>query len=82
MGKEYLRCFPVQADPHLLTHQLCSRVCEYPEKLLKENREDLRRLLQVRQREDFATDRIVIVQGWLLSETEAQLCALIALTVG
>ena len=30
-------------------------------------------------RDDFSTDRIAVVDGWWLSQTEAQLCGLVAL---
>jgi hypothetical protein len=39
---------------------------------------ELRQALLERFRADFAAGRIVSVDGWVLSETEAQLCALIA----
>ena len=40
-----------------------------------------RRLLDEQIRDDFAADRIVVVNGWVLSETEARLCALYSLAV-
>jgi hypothetical protein len=40
---------------------------------------DTRRAMLQRQcREDFAAGHMVVVDGWLVSETEAQLCATIA----
>ena len=42
-------------------------------------RKQLLTRLRARQRDDFREDRVVTVEGWLLSETEARLCALVAL---
>lgn len=36
----------------------------------------LRAFLRARTREDFRTERIVLLDGWILAETEAQACAL------
>jgi hypothetical protein len=36
--------------------------------------------LMTRVRTDFEFGRVVIVDGWMLSETEARLCALVALS--
>lgn len=40
----------------------------------------LRRAVAARQHRDFAERRTVLVRGWLLSQTEARLCALATLT--
>lgn len=40
---------------------------------------EIERLLECAIREDFAADRIAVVEGWWLGETEAQVCALAAL---
>ncbi|MFN8233365.1 MAG: hypothetical protein U0V56_07805 [Actinomycetota bacterium] len=40
---------------------------------------DLRRIVSASIRGDFAREANVTVQGWILSETEARLCALAAL---
>jgi hypothetical protein len=42
-------------------------------------REDLHVRLRRQLRQDFAEGRTVLVDGWLLAETEARLCALAAL---
>ena len=42
--------------------------------------EALRKQISIRVRKDFAEGAVVIVAGWVLSETEAQLCALAALS--
>ena len=43
------------------------------------DRNRLRKHLQRQHREDFRLDRIVLVGGWILSLTEARLCALATL---
>jgi hypothetical protein len=41
-----------------------------------EDRRELRRAVRARMEEDFSRARVVSVAGWMLSETEARLCAL------
>lgn len=64
VGAVYLRANPQDADPERL---LASLAGESPATLLK------------RQRDDFRFGRTVTVRGWVLSRTEARLCALAAL---
>ena len=40
-----------------------------------------RRLLDEQIRDDFAVGRVVVINGWVLSEIEARLCALYSLSV-
>jgi hypothetical protein len=69
----------------------CAYLAEHPEerdrkRLLRELDLDvagaetsrLREMLVQRQLRDFAFGRVVRVDGWILSETEARLCALAA----
>jgi hypothetical protein len=46
---------------------------------LKAEPEALANWLQAKQRDDFDQSRVVLVQRWMLSKTEARLCALVAL---
>jgi hypothetical protein len=39
-----------------------------------------RRLLDEQIRDDFAAGRVVVINGWVLSEIEARLCALYSLS--
>jgi hypothetical protein len=41
--------------------------------------DELRVLLDHKMRRDFADEKVVQLQGWILSVTEARLCALMAL---
>jgi hypothetical protein len=44
------------------------------------DRGDLARLLARRRQRDFERDRVVILRGWVVAETEAQACALTVLS--
>jgi hypothetical protein len=41
--------------------------------------DEIGRILKKRVRQDFADETVVTVNGWLLSQTEARLCALVKL---
>ena len=77
LGLEYLRSRPKEADAQVLV-DLISGPLERVE-LTEAGLETVRELLRIQQRQDFERGRVVRVQGWILSETEARLCALAAL---
>jgi hypothetical protein len=79
VGREYLRIKPVEADTLKLTELICAGRQDRYAELSHSGMVKLRRMLLHQQREDFDKGRIVNVQGWILSETEARLCALTAL---
>jgi len=79
VGREYLRRAPREADVRLLVDLICSSEKGRRAELAKADMEKLRELLLQQQRQDFEEGRIVNVQGWILSETEARLCAVAAL---
>lgn len=70
IGRVYLAGHPAEADPTLLCHYLES-VCVQPER----GRADWSVVI----RDDFARGNTVLVGGWVLSRTEARLCALAAM---
>jgi len=76
VGREYLRCVPREADVHLLVDLICSFQEKRIAELSTADMAKLRELLLLQQRRDFEEGRIVHVHGWILSETEARLCAL------
>ena len=76
VGLEYLRTVPMEGNTGKLTQLICS---SHHEELARAGRTKLKGILLRQQREDFKAGRIVCVQGWILSETEARLCALTAL---
>ena len=72
VGIAYLERHPEERD--------CQRILrELDLGPMKMDCAQIRGLVVQRQREDFARGRVVRVEGWILSETEARLCALAAL---
>lgn len=76
VGKEYLRRAPEEADRLLLVNAICGSDCELQRALLDGDDGRLRIAVRNRLRRDFADGRTVLLDGWLLSRTEARLCAL------
>ena len=74
IGRQYLRKVPAEADPDLLGELILS---DLPWNA--SIRTDIRALIREQVRRDFAEDRIVRLGQWMLSQTEARLCALTAL---
>jgi hypothetical protein len=79
IGLEYLRHTPMEADVRRLTNLICSRWQGRYDDIAHADTARIKELLLRQQREDFEKGRTVNVQGWILSETEARLCALAAL---
>jgi hypothetical protein len=76
VGSEYLRRYPQEADKDVLLDQLVSRFPADDVGVYGTSDHRLREQLDRMIRADFAADRIVTLRGWVLSATEAQLCAL------
>lgn len=74
IGRQYLRKVPEEADPDRLSELILS---DLPWDAAIET--DLRVLVRELVRRDFAEARVVRLGQWLLSQTEARLCALTAL---
>ncbi len=78
IGAAYLQLVPNEAEPGLLVKLLCptkEAQCD----LMLEGPDALRSRFSRQRREDFANGQTVLVRGWVLSETEARLCALTCL---
>ena len=75
IGRQYLALRPDEASLGQLTTLIC-RTPEFCARLENADSEQLRRFLSEQQRSDFEHDRIVSINGWLLSETETRLCAI------
>jgi len=71
VGRRYLAAHPGQADERMLLRLL--RPLGDPDVLA---REQLGVRVRRAVRDDFAEGRVVLVDGWYLSLTEARLCAL------
>ena len=77
IGREYLQCRSCEADARQLTRLIV------PEEQLtglkgETGLANLRNILRSRIREDFIEDRVVTLEGWILSHTEVRLCSLVA----
>jgi hypothetical protein len=76
LGLRYLRDAPDEAKPELLTRLLVERLYPPPPDALDAA---LEARVAATVRADFAARRTVLVEGWVLAETAARLCALAAL---
>lgn len=81
VGRAYLRTFPGEADAERLVSRLCASDPLKHRTLLNADLKRCVELLALTHRQDFEKGRIVKVDGWILSETEARLCALATLLV-
>ena len=78
IGRAYLQESPQDGDEPRLLRLICSPGRRWR----TANTRQLRVLIAQQQVEDFKQGRLVRVDGWMLSETEARLCALAALREG
>jgi hypothetical protein len=82
VGREYLELSPDEADPATVLERLAGAHLGEWEALASSDPERLVQALRLQHREDFEHERVVAIRGWVLSETEARLCALAALAAG
>ena len=80
VGRRYLAGHPQEADRAWLAAQLEADLSCQGCAPLPGDRPALRAGFSHQIRTDFARGRVVRVEGWVLSVTEARLCALAALT--
>jgi acyl CoA:acetate/3-ketoacid CoA transferase alpha subunit len=78
VGQRYLAVTAGEADAALLAARIAGTQ-QYYLRLVSADEPTLRALLAVQQQADFAEGRTVNIDGWILSRTEARLCALAAL---
>lgn len=76
VGAAYLGTAPEAADPSIVIERMRRHGDALVRALETSSPRQVRRLVARDVREDFAQGRIVKVDGWLLSLTEARLCAL------
>lgn len=77
IGRLYLRRFPGEADARRLASMILGQASAPA--AAPSAPDALRRQVAQRRRQDFATGETVRVEGWILSRSEARLCALAAL---
>ena len=78
VGRVYLNSTPEENDPQRLVSLIARDTRDILEALLHD-REALHAELRRRHRGDFARGDVALLDGWLLSLTEARLCALAGL---
>ena len=91
IGQTYLQRYPQDADAWVLLKKLVADASGTPsdsssngpsdsaDRLSRAGDRDLMDVLQRRIRQDFTEEKVIKLQGWILSATEARLCALTAL---
>lgn len=80
IGAEYLRNQPRSLDAPMLLANLSASCEQGLQSLVQMDDVTLRNWLTQQQRQDFAEGKTVRVKGWVLSQTEVELYALLALT--
>lgn len=76
IGQMYLREAPAEHDPVQLASLILSSLQLSSDDPVRLPRRALSKRLRVGVRADFAAGRTVILDGWILSRTEARVCAL------
>ena len=76
VGRRYLKITPFVADVYLLTTEIAQGTQLGIVELGTLRSTELMSLLREKIRRDFRNQKISVVDGWLLSVTEVQLCAL------
>jgi hypothetical protein len=81
IGLKYLSARPEEASIATIVELICPSDSEAFAQLMGADENGAREVVAKWQRDDFRYGRIANVSGWQLSETEARLCALAALTI-
>jgi hypothetical protein len=79
IGRTYLRQYPAEAAPQRLASEIARDLDCLGCRLPRAEEAHLRSAVRERIRRDFAEGVVVNVDGWVLSRTEARLCAIAAL---
>jgi hypothetical protein len=79
IGAAYLTTAPGEADPWTLVTAISATVSGGWRGLALVDRAKFRRLVAAEQRGDFERGRTVVIDGWVLSLTEARLAAISAI---
>ena len=78
VGAEYLRVVPAENTADVLTARLIGGLPAERATLRRATDGELRQVLAVSAREDFLAGRTIELDGWVVSLTEARLCAITA----
>lgn len=79
IGLAYVQSYPNEADAQALEDQIALGIAGGRAVLAGAGGREMSALINDRIRQDFEAEQVVKVQGWVLSITEARLCALSAL---
>jgi hypothetical protein len=79
IGREYLRLFPQEAHAERLLDLIVSPAARWAIPSSGRIQPAMAQWLYEKQRGDFVQGQTVLIQGWMLSRTEARLCALLSL---
>lgn len=79
VGAEYLRLRPEDADRARLLGLIAASIPADPAALRRREQSAVMHMLEDSVRRDFEHARMIQLRGWMLSITEARLCALSAL---
>jgi hypothetical protein len=79
IGEGYLKAHANEVHAGILVSAVLARLELDPEAMQAMSAADLRERIDAAISDDFAADDVVALDGWVLSRTEARLCALVAL---
>ena len=79
IGNEYLQKYRLEANAHILIDKIASSPAVNDVEPFIATDRTLHELIDRMIHDDFEVERVVKLQGWILSLTEARLCALAAL---
>ena len=81
IGQSYLEDFPEENDPYIIVRRIKMSHPVTTARLRTVKESDTGTLIADMVTEDFQKENIVNLNGWILSNTEARLCALTSLLV-
>jgi hypothetical protein len=81
IGTAYLKVTPGEQASGALSDALTRNLADGREALSALDDAALRLALSIQVRRDFETSDVIELEGWVLSRTEARLCALVAIQV-
>lgn len=79
IGRKYLEGTPEEADIEVLVHSLCRHSAQDFQLLQTADSSKIKQIIREQHQKDFEFGRTLVVNGWILSETETRLCALSAM---
>lgn len=77
IGEAYLKETPQAVSSDYLVEKICGSSTSVREQLMAKSCEQLKAWIYHRIRKDFQAGYVTLVDGWMLSDTEVHLCALI-----